>query len=186
MMTGVNTNIKFSYRDYRSLPESDTKRYELIEGELIAVPSPSTYHQRIAGNLEYILREFVQTSNLGYIYDAPCDVVLSEENVLQPDILFITRERSQIITKENIQGSPDLVIEILCPSTAERDRTHKRTLYARYGVREYWIVDPDERTVEIMTLREEGSEAVGVYQGEARVESPLLSGLMIDLKRIFQ
>jgi len=181
-MTGANTSIKFSYRDYKSLPESDTKRYELIEGELIVVPSPTTYHQRISGNLEYALREFIQTSNLGYIYDAPCDVVLSEENVLQPDIFFITRERSEII-----QGSPDLVIEILSPPfTAERDRTHKRTLYARYGVREYWIVDPDERTVEIMTLREEGFEAVGVYQGEARVESPLLAGLMIDLKRIFQ
>ena len=185
-MTGVNTSIKFSYRDYKSLPESDTKRYELIEGELIVVLSPTTYHQRISGNLEYILREFVRRYNLGYIYDAPCDVVLSEENVLQPDILFITKERSEIITEENIQGPPDLVIEILSSSTAERDRTHKRTLYARYGVREYWIVDPDERTVEIMTLGEEGFEAVGVYQGEARVESPLLPGLVIDLKRIFQ
>ena len=185
-MAGVNTSIKFSYRDYRSLPESDTKRYELIEGELIVVPSPTTYHQRIAGNLEYALREFIQTSNLGYIYDAPCDVVLSEENVLQPDILFITRERSEIITEENIQGPPDLVIEILSPSTAERDRTHKRTLYARHGVREYWIVDPDERTVKIMTLKEKGLEVVGLYQGEARVESPLLPGLVIDLNRIFR
>ena len=185
-MAGVNTSIKFSYRDYKSLPESDTKRYELIEGELIVVPSPSTYHQRIAGNLEYILREFVRRYNLGYIYDAPCDVVLSEENVLQPDILFITRERSEIITEENIQGPPDLVIEILSPSTAERDRTHKRTLYARHGVREYWIVDPDERTVKIMILKEIGLDVVSLYQGEARVESPLLSGLVIDLNQIFQ
>ena len=185
-MTGVNTSIKFSYRDYKSLPESDTKRYELIEGELIVVPSPSTYHQRIAGNLEYILREFVRRYNLGYIYDAPCDVVLSEENVLQPDILFITRERSEIITEENIQGPPDLVIEILSPSTAERDRTHKRTLYARHGVREYWIVDPDERTIKIMILKEKGLDVVSLYQGEARVESPLLSGLVIDLNQIFQ
>jgi len=185
-MIRVNTNIKFSYRDYKSLPESDTKRYELIEGELIMVPSPTTYHQRIAGNLEYVLREFMESRNLGFIYHAPCDVVLSEENVFQPDIFFITRERSEIITEENIQGPPDLVIEILSPSTAERDRTHERTLYARHGVREYWIVDPDERTVKIMILKEKGLDVVGLYQGKARVESPLLPGLVIDLKQIFE
>jgi len=185
-MTGVNTSIKFSYRDYKSLPEADTKRYELIEGELLVAPSPSTYHQRIAGNLEYILREFMESRNLGFIYHAPCDVVLSEENVLQPDILFIVRERSEIITEENIQGPPDLVVEILSSSIAKRDRTHKRTLYARYGVREYWIVDPDERTVEIMTLKEKGLDVVSLYQGGARVESPLLPGLVIDLNQIFQ
>ncbi len=177
------SKIKFTYQDYKNLPESETKRYELLEGELIMVPSPTTYHQRISRNLEHILWDLVRKHDLGFIYNAPLDVVFSEQDVAQPDIIFILKEHSQIITEENIQGAPDLIIEILSPATAERDRTYKRTLYARNGVKEYWLVDPDKRTIEVMILTEEGFQQVGVYN--KTLTSPILPGLSLNLSEVF-
>jgi len=183
-MASVNTKIKFTYKDYKSLPESETKRYELIEGELIMVPSPVTYHQRISRKLEFLLEDFVEKNKLGEIFYAPYDVHMGE-NVVQPDILFVSKEHSYVIVKEEIKGAPDLVIEILSPATAERDRTIKRTLYARYGVQEYWIVDPEEKTVEVLTLKKEGYETFGIYKMQDTLTSPLLSGLSINLTKVF-
>ncbi len=175
--------IKFTYKDYKNLPESETKRYELLEGELIMVPSPNERHQSISGNLEFILRKFVREYNLGFIYDAPLDVVFSQEDVAQPDILFILKEHSQIIAEENICGAPDLIIEILSPATAERDRTYKRTLYARHGVKEYWLVDPEERAIEVMRLGQKGFETVGIHT--KTLTSPTFPGLSINLAEVF-
>lgn len=180
------SKIKFTYKDYKNLPESETKRYELLEGELVMVPSPTTYHQRISWNLERILGDFVRKHNLGSVYHAPLDVMFSQEDVAQPDIFFISEERSQIITEENIQGTPDLIIEILSPATAERDRTYKRTLYARNGVKEYWIVDPESKSVEVMILGERGFELLQVYKMEQSLDSPLLKGVSINLEEIFR
>jgi len=183
-MKELRAEIKFTYEDYKNLPESETKRYELLEGELIMVPSPGSYHQQISGNLEFVLRDFVKKNNLGFIYDAPLDVVLSKENVVQPDIFFISKDRSKIIAKENIQGAPDLIIEILSKNTAARDRTLKRTLYARYGVKEYWLVDPETKTIEVLRLGEKGYVREAFYK-EGKLISPILKGLRIDLKEIF-
>jgi len=183
-MTRLNTKIKFTYKDYKSLPESETKRYELMEGELIMVPSPNEYHQRVSGRLEFILRAFVEGKNLGRVYYAPLDVHLGED-VVQPDILFISRERFSIITEEEIQGAPDLVIEILSPATAERDQTYKKTLYARHGVREYWIVDPEEKTIKVMTLGKAGFESSGTYKKSDVLKSSIFSGLTINLPEVF-
>lgn len=175
--------VKFTYKDYKNLPESETKRYELLEGELVMVPSPTTHHQKISWNLERLVGDFVQKHGLGFIYHAPLDVVFSEWDVAQPDIFFISRERSEIITEENIRGAPDLVIEILSPATAERDRTYKRTLYARHGVNEYWLVDPDKRTLQVMKLGEKGFESVGAYT--QTLTSPTFPGLVISLAEVF-
>ncbi len=183
-MTRLNTKIKFTYKDYKSLPESETKRYELIEGELIMVPLPNFEHQRISGNLEFLLRSFVQEKNPGTIVHAPLDVHLGED-VVQPDILFISKARSKIITKEEILGAPDLVIEILSPATSERDQTYKKTLYARHGVREYWMVDPEEKTVEVMTLGKAGFESSGVYGKMNTLKSTIFLGLTINLSDVF-
>ena len=183
-MTRLNTKIKFTYKDYKSLPESETKRYELMEGELIMVPSPNEYHQRVSGRLEFILRAFVEGKNLGRVYYAPLDVHLGED-VVQPDILFISRERFSIITEEEIQGAPDLVIEILSPATAERDQTYKKTLYARHGGREYWIVDPEEKTIKVMTLGKAGFESSGTYKKSDVLKSSIFSGLTINLPEVF-
>ena len=187
-MAEVARKIKFTYEDYKSLPESETKRYELLEGDLVLVPSSTEYHQRISGNLEFVLRQFVREKGLGRVYHAPLDVVLGEgeeREVVQPDIFFISKERSQIIAEEEIRGAPDLVIEVTSPATEDRDRHYKKTLYARHGVKEYWIVDPKGKTVEVYTLGTQGFELVKVYKAEEILESPLLSELRVDLREVF-
>jgi Uma2 family endonuclease len=181
--------IKFTYADYKSLPYSERERYELLEGELVPMPaSPGEPHQWVSMGLASFLYRFVREHQLGRVYQAPLDVVLGEmgdERVVQPDILFISQARSDIIQGEEIRGAPDLVVEVLSPTTEEKDRTYKRTLYARYGVKEYWLVDPGAQTVEVLTLGERGYHRAGFYQRAERVKSPLLAGLEIPLSEVF-
>ncbi|RLE13973.1 Uma2 family endonuclease [Candidatus Aerophobetes bacterium] len=177
------TNIKFTYQDYLLLPED--KRYEIIEGELIIVPSPGFTHQSISGNLGFLLRRFIREKKLGIILNAPMDVVLSEENVVQPDILFISKKRASIITEKNIQGAPDLVIEILSPNTKKKDSILKRKLYAKFGVKEFWLVDPEKKEIEVLTFKKEGFERTGLYHQDEVLISPLLPGLKIPLREVF-
>ena len=186
-MGELAAKIKLTYEDYRNAPESERERYELWEGELIMVPSPKEYHQRISVNLEFLLCGFVKQHDLGFVYDAPLDVILSEYVVLQPDILFIGKDRGKIIVEEGIRGAPDLVVEILSEATADRDRTYKRALYARYGVKEYWLVDPSAKTIEVLKLQEQGFSQVALYsyKEKAVLKSPSLAGLSIDLAEVF-
>jgi len=182
-MAEPEVEIKFTYQDYLQMPGD--KRYELIGGELYMVPSPDFAHQRILRDLGFLLWEFVKEHNLGVVLYAPFDVVLSEEDVVQPDILFVSKSRSEIITEKNIHGAPDLVIEILSETTAEWDRTIKKKLYAKYGVREYWLVDPKAKSIEVMVLGKRGFETMQVYPQGTSLISPLLPGLAISIKEIF-
>ena len=177
-----NPKIKFTYRDYLLLPEQD--RRELIEGDFHMAPAPNIRHQTISLNLGRILANFVRDSGLGNVFLAPTDVALDNLNVVQPDILYISNERRGIITENNISGAPDLVIEILSPSTASRDRELKLNLYARFGVREYWIVDPDESSVQVMNLGDEGYADIKTYDS-GDVESSALPGFHIAIDEIF-
>ena len=179
-----NPAVKFTYRDYLYAP--DDKSYELLDGELIVTPAPGELHQSVSAQLGWRLVQFASENNLGRDYHAPFDVVLSDTDVVQPDLIFVSNERSQIITHANIQGAPDLVVEILSPSTATRDRTFKRTLYARHGVREYWMVDITKKDVTVLLLGDRGFEIVDVYgEGEA-LTSPTLRGFTLNLDDIFQ
>ncbi len=175
--------LKFTYEDYRNTPED--KRYELLDGDLIVVPAPRPYHQDISRNLEWLLWQFVKSHDLGKIYDSPIDVVLSDTDIVQPDLLFISKERIHIVTEMEILGAPDLVIEILSPGTAERDRTYKRSLYARHGVREYWLIDANSRTVEVLRLGTGGFESAAVFGREDVLATPLLKGLRLNLSEVF-
>ncbi len=145
MATRLKENKRYTYEDYIKMP--DDVRYELIDGELLMTPSPATRHQIISGNINDIIRSFVKKNNLGTVFYAPCDVVLGNENVFEPDLLFISKENSSIITEANIKGAPDLVVEVLSPSTADRDLIKKKSIYAVFGVKEYWIVYPHENKV---------------------------------------
>ncbi len=138
-------DVKFTYQDYLHLPED--KRYEILEGDLYVVPAPTVYHQQVSRNLGFVLVQLARGHKLGEILFAPCDVVLSKDTVVQPDILFIAAGRQGILGAAAIQGPPDLVIEILSEGTASRDLQIKRKLYAKYGVREYWIVEPIAKTI---------------------------------------
>ena len=183
-MTIPNPAIKFTYEDYRHTP--DDKRYELLDGDLIMAPAPSIGHQRVDMKLGSLLHAFVNERRLGEVLSAPCDVVLSNTDVVQPDLLFVSRERAHIlIGGDNVQGAPDLVVEILSPSTASRDKTLKRSLYARHGVLEYWLVDPNVQTVDVMVLGDGGLETVAVYGKDQTLTSPMLEGLAVDLDEIF-
>jgi Uma2 family endonuclease len=179
----LKRKIKLTYKDYASL--GDDKRYELIEGELYMVPSPDFSHQSVLGNLWDYLRNFTKKRQLGIVLCAPLDVVFPDNNVLQPDILFISKERMGIITEKNIKGAPDLLVEILSTGTLERDKIVKKSLYEKYGVKEYWIVDPTGKQVEVLTLKEEGFEVSGIFFSDDELTSPLLKKLRISLKEIF-
>lgn len=174
---------KYTYEDY--LKTSDDKQYELIDGELLMTPSPVPNHQRISRKLEFILEKFVTENNFGEIFDAPCDVYLDDENVIQPDILFISLDRLAIIGEKNIQGAPDLTVEIISENSAYKDMVQKKRLYARFGVKEYWVVIPDCEEIEIYILKDNTYRLCKSYNKSDNLESPLLKGLNIALKDIF-
>ncbi|MBI4409342.1 MAG: Uma2 family endonuclease, partial [Gemmatimonadetes bacterium] len=142
---------RWSYSEFARLP-NDGNRYEVIAGELCVTPAPTTPHQRIIGNLYYLLRGFVDEHDLGSVWLSPVDVLLAEGDYLEPDLVFVRREREGIISERGIEATPDLVIEVLSESTAERDRGLKRERYAYFGVPQYWIVDPGSRTVLVYQL----------------------------------
>ena len=179
------TKKPFTYQDYLQLPD-DGKRYEVINGELIMAPSPITIHQMINMSLSARLFNYVKENELGTILTAPLDVVLNETNVYQPDIIFISRERKEIITEKNISGAPDLVIEILSPSTAYYDLFDKKEQYEKFGVKEYWIVDPMRQWIEVYQLKEGKFNLVQKLQKQGKLRSELLKGLTIDLQEIFK
>ena len=183
-MVVVKPTTKLTYQDYAKTPEGEI--WELIDGEKFMPPSPSEAHQGVNMELAWLLHGFVKTRSLGRVYFAPFDVVLSDLDVVQPDLLFVSNERSDIVTAANVRGAPDLVVEIRSPSTASRDWSIKRGLYAKYGVREYWVVDPDERRVWVMLLDEGRLDEVGSYGMGDVLTSPTLKGLSIDLDDIFQ
>ncbi len=175
---------KLTYEDYRNTPAD--KRYELLDGELVVAPAPRIPHQRVGMKLGTRLHTFVKDRGLGEILFAPCDVLLSNTDVVQPDLLFVSRERSDILLGgDNVRGAPDLVIEILSPSTSGLDRTLKRRLYAKHGVREYWLVDPDAKTVAILLMGQDAFDVAGTYGEGQIVTSPTLKGFTFNLDEIF-
>lgn len=175
--------VRFNYNDYLLLPED--KRYEILDGDLLVVAAPSTEHQSLSLRLEVALFHHVKDKGLGQVLHAPCDVVLSEENVLQPDILFVSKERSGIIGEMNIQGPPDLVIEILSTGSRNKDVDLKRKLYGRFGVLEYWMVDPEHSTVVVLVSSEAGYVTAGAYGKADQLCSPLFPDLVLPLSEIF-
>ncbi|MDE0198627.1 MAG: Uma2 family endonuclease [Caldilineaceae bacterium] len=181
-MQSVKAMLTFA--DY--LETSDDERYELLNGELILSPSPKEIHQYISSVLHILIGTFAREHNLGRVYFSPFDVVLSDTNVVQPDLLFVSNERTQIITPDNIRGAPDLVVEILSPSTAELDRTTKLELYARHGVREYWIVDPSAKTIMVLVLGLDRFEVGGIYGIGHILRSPTLEGFRLPMEELFE
>ena len=181
--TMTQHKLKFTVNDYMTAPPD--KRYQLLDGEMILVPSPTNRHQATLGELFTAVSQFVSRNGLGQVRFAPLDVVLSSYDVVQPDLLYVSSERSGIITDANIQGAPDLVVEILSPGTAVYDRGYKRTLYGRSGVREYWLVDLEASTVEVLTARDQELVTGTTYGRGDTMTSPVLPGLAIELQQIF-
>ena len=183
-MASTQPVVKFTYEDYLTTPSDE--RYELLDGDLIMVPAPNLKHQHVLGNLHYHLRQFITEHGTGRLFLAPCDVFLSDSNVVQPDLLFVSREREHLLSDgEKVRGAPDLVVEILSPSTADKDRGSKRELYGRHGVAEYWLVDPIAETVSIHRQRGSVLAAADTFSRGQTLRSPLLAGLELRLNDVF-
>jgi Uma2 family endonuclease len=177
--------VMLTVDDYRAMPETGP-RYQLIEGELITAPTPNRYHQDISRNLTFLLLKYLERRPVGKLYHAPFDVVLTEYNVFQPDILFITKDRLAILTEAGAEGAPDLVIEILSPRTAVIDKDTKRKVYAREGVEELWIIDPQQKTIAVFRLQEDPAEPASVHGLRDTFGSACLPGLKLRAKDIFR
>ena len=176
--------VRLTYEDYCAAPADN--RYELLDGELIMVPAPNIKHESVRSLLGRELINFIVEHKLGNLFYAPCDVMLSDTDVVQPDLLFVSREREHLLSDgQKVQGAPDLAVEILSPSTAKQDRSEKRALYGKHGVTEYWLVDPVAETVQIHRLQGEVLVPTRTFGREKTLRSPLLRGLELHLDDIF-
>lgn len=166
---------RMTYEDFRRLPEGPPY-YELIGGELFLSPAPTTRHQRIVRELSTALHSFARVHGLGEVFFAPVDVVLSDEDIVEPDILFVAKNRLDIVQEDGVHGAPDFIVEVLSPSDPSRDRERKRDLYQARGVREYWIVDPQRRTIEVLLHDGAKFNRAGTFRPDDRIRSVAVTG----------
>lgn len=162
--------VTWTYSDLRLLPE-DRNRYEVIDGELFVTPSPTTTHQKVSKRIQLAFMLQVENAGTGVVFNAPLDVIFSDTRVVQPDLLVVAAHRRWIITERGIEKAPDLVVEILSPSTCTADREVKRKLYASQGVAELWLVDPETHVIEVLVQAELGYRLHGSFGPGTRVES---------------
>ena len=179
---------KMTYQEFRQMeiPDGDTSIYELINGNIMRRSSPHSRHQIVQANLMRHLGNFVFDNQLGRVLGAPMDVVLSDNDSPQPDVFFIKKEREKIIEWEGpVWGSPDLIIEVISKGTVKNDRVDKFELYEKFGVHEYWLVDPANQSVEVYFLDNKKYVLQQVQEIEGTVKSKLLAGFELDLMGIF-
>jgi Uma2 family endonuclease len=175
----------WTYADYLKLPD-EGPRYEVLEGMLVRAPAPMTRHQIVSRNLMFALWEFVRPNRLGEVLVAPCDVILTDDVVLQPDIVFVSEARRPIIKERGIFGAPDLAVEILSKRSAGRDSCQKLELYGRHGVREYWAVDPDADRIQVFLLEENRLVKKAEHASGAVRSLAALPGFSAPLATIFE
>lgn len=176
---------QWTYDDYARLPDVPGQRYQLLDGRIYAKPSPNTLHQRAVGNLFAEMRSFVRQHDLGEVFVAPFDVMLAEDfTAVQPDIVFLSSQNRDALTARNVQGVPDLLVEVLWPSNEEFDRQTKYKKYLQCGVREYWIVDPADRRIEVFVRRDEFYAPLGKFRPGQRTRSQVLAGFNVAVEDI--
>lgn len=182
-MVSVLEKKRITYNDYVMI--DDDNRYEVFHGELRMVPAPSMDHQGISANLFCLICTFVKGKGLGRVYNAPVDVVFDDDEVYQPDMVFVKGERRSIIKKNAIQGPPDLVVEIISPSSKYYDTVEKKEVYRKYGVQEYWLVFPGEKAIEVLTLEKLRYQEFSKAKRRGIVKSKTLADLEVDLNEVF-
>jgi Uma2 family endonuclease len=160
------------------LPD-DGNRYEVVDGALVATPAPTTTHQTVSKRIQVELILQLERHDIALVHNAPIDVIFSETRSVQPDLVVVRMARRNIVTERGIEGAPDLVVEILSPSTEKTDREVKAKLYASEGVPEYWIADPEAHVIEVHVLGEDGYACAGHYGPGSRVISGLFD---VDLE----
>ncbi len=181
---GTEVIPKLSYEQFRQLPD-DGRRYELIHGEVHLTPAPNTKHQYVVHNLDISLSLYLQKNKLGEVWEAPLDVRLGEDTALQPDLIFVSNSRAGIIQENWIEGAPDLVVEVLSPSTVAHDRTTKLGIYAAAGVPEFWLIDSQVKTVEVLKLQGKKYFVEATLAGDHVLASNLFPGWQLPLHDLF-
>ena len=177
--------IALTYKDYLAMPD-DGRRYEILDGQVAVSATPGTLHQRIVGNLYWVLRGHVHGRGLGEVFLAPLTVILANTTVVEPDLVYVDTGRAGLVTDRGIRGAPALAIEVLSPSTATSDRGPKFQLYARYGVPYYWVADTDARVLEGFELTTGGYRLVDRRQGEGQVALPPFPDLTLVLDELWR
>lgn len=183
----ATTAARLTYEDLLQTPD-DGLRHEILDGEHFVSAAPNVRHQVVLANLYRALDAFVRARGLGWVLFAPLDVLLSEHDVVEPDLLFVSAQRSGLLAVANVQGAPDLLIEVLSPSGRKRDEVIKRDRYEKTGVGEYWLVDPEAETVKVFRLEGERygrPQLLSLHQGDS-LTTPLLPGLVIPLATVFE
>ena len=187
----ATTSTRLTYADLLAMPE-DGKRHELIDGEHFVTPAPTTRHQLVLGNLHLDLGSYVEANGLGKVLFAPLDVILSDYDVVEPDLLFVSTERLARIGRPYIHAAPDLVVEVLSPGTRKIDATKKLRLYEKFGVAEYWMIDPEAEWVEVYRAGSDSEHGLHPAarllreRGDGPLTSPLFPGLDLQLDRLFR
>ena len=171
--------------EYRAMPEGPPY-YQLIDGELIMSPSPNRYHQDISANVFRILDAFVRSHSLGRVYYAPMDVYLSEHDVVQPDVLFVSNANRHLLADDGIHGGPDLVVEVISSSNGPLEKRRKRPLYARHGVKEEWLIDPNLEQIHRYDFTVDVAKPVRIVDSEESFETALLPGLIVAAAEVFK
>lgn len=177
--------IHLNYRDYCALP-NDGRRYEILDGDLHVSRSPRTIHQRVLLRLAHVLVHHVRTHKLGEVFVAPYDVLLTDTDIVQPDIVFVSRGNASIITADNIQGVPDLVAEVLSQLNPEYDTRDKRHVYARCGVPFYWMVDPTNRRLTELQLVDRDYAQVVQCQGGGTLTPRPFAGVTVEVDSLWR
>jgi len=177
--------IPHTYEDYAAVPP-DGRRWELIDGDFEVTPAPAPRHQNVSRRLQHELMVQLEDPGIASIFNAPIDVILSDHDVLQPDLVILAAARSQFVTERGIEGPPDIVVEILSPSTRVIDRRVKPRTYARYGIPEYWIVDGEIGQVELHRLGPEGYALEMRFDRASRLVTPSFPEVNVDLVRVFR
>ncbi|MEK7254693.1 MAG: Uma2 family endonuclease [Bacteroidota bacterium] len=178
-----------TYQEFKQIefPDDDPFWYELINGELVQKQSPTADHQAISVEIEYWLKSYARTTKAGRMLHAPLDVVLDDENAFHPDILFIKKDRLFIVNEKEkiVMGAPDLVVEILSKSTAVDDKGDKKDTYERYGVKEYWLVDPVKKSFDVYVLKNDRFKLAAYLEGSGILKSTCLEGFEMDIASVF-
>ena len=170
--------------DYRVTP--DNTRYQLVEGDLYLMsPAPNLFHQDIVGNIYRLVRNHVEKHRLGRVFMAPADVYLSEHDVVQPDVFFVATAHLAILKDDGAHAAPDLVAEVLSPGSVALEKT-KRRVYARHGVKEYWLVDPTLRQIHLYEFAQNPAKAVRILDDIESFESAQLPGLAVSAAEVFR
>jgi Uma2 family endonuclease len=181
---------RMTYARFRDMeiPDGDTSIYELINGQIVKRASPNSPHQEVSGNLFLAIGNFIKKKKLGKLYAAALDVYFDEETAgVQPDLLFVSKDREFIIHENNgIVGAPDLVIEIVSPGSVDKDRSVKKDVYERFAVKEYWIVDPAYQSIEVYRMVDDRYQLFSFAEREGKVKSTVLPGFELEVKKVFQ